>query len=226
MNRKHRNIGLALLALISTATAVRATPSASFYTEFGDISDVSGWAIVAEARCGSNGNYNLPDLDYDLIDPSWNGDGGYLCWDPTLYNGFHSGADYGVMTADLVDGTASFVITDVDNNVSEADYEGCSGTIQKVVIRAAVEASGEAQWDGPGVNFYSDNVCVESYFSMSGPLADTTTGSEPVEAQTLTVTPTDSTDTKVVVSGDFNFSSSDSNPSPNDMFTQVFLFTN
>ena len=215
-----------LCSTLISASLASADPTSSTATETGDVSDVSGFALVAEARCGSNGNQNLPWPDFDLIDPGWNGDAGYITWDPNLDGGFNSGPDTVLFVADLAAGTASFSITDISNNTYTANYSGLSGTIQKVMLRSAVEATGHAEWSYCTVNFFSGGTCVESLYSGSPTMIDTNSTAYTAADQTLTVTPSSSSFTKVVVTGQVEFYAPDTAPGPNDLFNQLFLFTN
>jgi hypothetical protein len=182
------------------------------------VSEMSG-ALYASIGVGSNGDlYGTPtdSIGDDQGEENWD----YTVWDSDPSDGFTTSNIPVIFTAST-NGNES--LEGIGDGIS---YGGDAfSKINSVELQAGVTQCGEAKWTDVNVAFYNGTTLGESDSIEVGPDANTTnTPSSPQAQQILTVTPTSSNYTSVVVSGTLKLTAPGSGvPNPNGMFCNIFI---
>jgi len=200
-------------------------------TETNDgISTISDYCVYADAEFGGNGDES-GEPSYDCGSSDSDNVYGYITWDSDLSDGLDSGTR-----------TLSFQALEGGSNGVEWNVQGGSagtlqftdqtyGAIQSVKIRAAVILQGcKCTLSGIVLKFYKNGSLVETITltSATNPVADTRADDAPDEREQITtITPTNSDNTKLVVTGNLRLEAVEGDlPGPSDLQAQIFVFAN
>jgi hypothetical protein len=181
----------------------------------------SGYALFADAQVGSNGAaYGGPEQG--LGSGSSDMSSGRVDWDSSNSpQGFNSGVVPVDLDANVGSGSSSWSI-----NGQSISYEGaCGKTIDSIQIIAAVQIPAKMEWSYVSVQFFRNGVADGTTSIVNGPQVDTTNSANATAEQILTITPPNSDDDQVIVSGSIQMSTPAGNvPGATDMFAQVLVF--
>jgi hypothetical protein len=190
------------------------------------ISTITGFCFYAEVLVGDDGGSGGPP-EYDVGVSADNNTTGRTTWDGNYTNGF----DSGWIPVELIiaaNGGAGGLSWAVDGGGSGTlTYGGVTyGALQKIEIRAAIQAPAEFLWRGIAVQFRKAGVVTDTYSLKTGPQVNQTGATPPVaEEQILTITPAAQDNDSATISGQIRMvNASTSQPPPTAMFGQIFVF--
>jgi hypothetical protein len=184
--------------------------------------DMTGYVSYAEARYGSNGDFN-GDPELAVSNP-WDVATGRTCWDSMSSDGFDSGWYSGTMTIYPSGPGATWDVAGAATGPTTM-AGGSFGNLQTVDIRAMTTASGSVAWRNLTVTFYSNWEMTDQYSIGNGPAVDTSYASSPFASQTLQVTSDCPNNDTVVITGEFRMSCPPGIcPAPADLAAQIFVF--
>ena len=225
--------------------------AAVLYNDY--VSEVSNYAMYAEARLGGNGDPNgAPELvvGRDGEDAAW----GRTTWDGDLTDGFDTGDVAHAFGVDFRAADGDGRGTDESGTGGEPDSEGEYGegetggggvaagqsaghqplafasdargeVVTKVQVRAVALAAAVVEWSTVTIRFYRDGVLVDAYTPDAGPAVDTsgTPGDTTAEA-ILEVVPSGADYDEVVVRGTFRMAFDSTSVTPGETDLALQVF--
>jgi hypothetical protein len=182
--------------------------------------------VYAEMRYGSNGSIGSPP-ELTLGHNGGSTTTGRITWDVSD-NTFDSGQVDFILTIPPGGGSLHADTLSVANAITNPiSYSQTTyGAISAVQIEAGVQINAAAAFSDLIVQFYKNGSLIETFTQSAGPSVDTSTASDPVAAQVLIVTPTNSDNDKVVITGKVQLQAPDGTfPDVDDIFAQIFVQT-
>jgi hypothetical protein len=187
-----------------------------------DIADASGFRLFADLLFGSNGSSSwAPELATGQQTES--ASYGSMVWDTNMDDGIDSGPVSVRFDANLATGSASLEAGPEGGD--PVAYAGVSGgTIGSVVIRAGARVAGEVAWSELSITFWRGDEMAESVSLDATCVANPDDSSTGSELESISVTPTDTTYTRVSVTGSLQMRAADGMyPGWNDLFGQILI---
>jgi hypothetical protein len=191
------------------------------------ISEVSGYAVYAEARLGGNGDPNgVPEL----VTGGNGEDASYdrITWDADLTDGFDTGNVADALAAAFDAGTNTATADRETGGTPISFSQASAGPIERVELRALTQAAATARWSNVCIEFYRGGVLMDSYSAEYGPSVDTVGETSNATAESVLVVTPDGTDyDQVVISGmvRMTFDSPTVLPGATDVALQAFVYT-
>ena len=181
------------------------------------VTESTGWDYMAQLSHGANGDTWGP-MEITTLTPDFNVKGDYMMWDENPYDGVDSGWRPAALSYDEnvgalwgVDGTR------VTNAVVKSDG------IDYIDIRTVAKSQSAMLWSNAAVLFYKHGVLTQQ-IDLGSFGADTML-IPGVKEQLLHVTPTNTDNDKVVVSGMVKITApAGAYPAENDIFSQILIY--
>ncbi len=218
-NRNRRNPTQAYPAIETMETRQMLSIS---LTSGSTISQITDYAVYAEARMGSNGD---PWGIAELVAGTSSEEIGWSSreWDNNPYDGFDSGWINFTFALDMNAGCMSWTLQGADTITCYGDF---GSTIGQVDIRAAVVTNGMAfAFSDVEVQFYDDESLLDWNVLISCPAVDTLESQNTSPAESLAqVTPNTAGATKVLVTGSLRLQAAQGvYPDWSDLFGDIYI---
>ena len=182
------------------------------------ISDLTGWDYSAQLSYGQNGDMYGP-MEITTSTPDYNVQGDYMMWDENPYDGVDSGWRGASLSYD-----EHSVLTWGVNGQGSTRPVAASDGIDYVDIRTAVKNQAAMLWSNAVVLFYKDGVITQQVWL--GSFGVETMATPGVKDQITRITPINSNNDKVVVSGMVKLMAPEGSfPAEDGMFSQILIYT-
>jgi hypothetical protein len=195
-------------------------------TNYTSIPSAPSACVYAEMRYGTNGGGADPELS--IGNSGTDATTGRMVWDnDNDEEPFDSGAVGFALAFPPGGGTSHPDTLTVNGAVTiPITYTlKTYGKISALIIVAGVQINAAVSFTGLNVAFYKSGALFETV-NPTGPAVDTTSATNPVAAQVLTITPSTTLEGQVEITGTFEMSAPEGTyPDVNDLFGQIFIQT-